>query len=67
MAILTQETNHAWLQNFTWETILTKNDNVNVWKLIIPGYTKLHGDDFDEDHSYKMKHNKMKKDILFII
>ena len=33
MTILKRETNHAWLQNFTWGD-LNENDNFTLWKLI---------------------------------
>ena len=36
MAILKRETNHAWLQNFTWGD-LNENNNFEVWKLIRHG------------------------------
>ena len=35
--------------------VLDENDNFNVWKPIIHGYTNLHGGDLNE--------NGMKKDI----
>ena len=41
MTILKRETNHAWLQNFTWGD-LNENNNFKLWRLIIHGYKKLH-------------------------
>ena len=36
LAFLKSETNHAWLQNFTWGD-LNENNNFEVWKLIRHG------------------------------
>ena len=54
MTILKRETNHAWLQNFTWGD-LNENDNFTLWKLIIHGYKKMHGGDLNENEKYKQR------------
>ena len=46
---------------------LNENDNVNVWKLIIPGYTKLQSDDFDENQNYKVNKKILKRYIIYYI